>query len=229
MVVIFSPKSFTHCYRLRMMKSEDFARPKLRSRGAATLKWPIFLGTLIVYILFWKCNKLTSFNLQQTLLSVPSAEHARKWSAYYTSQTHFVGQGLSQARWTEAKWKEFGITDTRIDSYDTLVPKPTGHQRLALFRGDQILYEVPLVDDITTKGTATNDSFLPAYIGFSTNGNISAAYVFCNFGSQEDFQDLRRANVDVAGKIGIIKLANASPYLSLRNLEVFRGEQLDNA
>jgi N-acetylated-alpha-linked acidic dipeptidase len=193
------------------------------------LKWPLLLGSFVVYILFWECCRFSAFNLQQSLLSVPSAEHVRNWSAYYTSEAHFVGQGLSQAQWTEARWKEFGIADTRIASYSTLVPVPTGHQRLALLRGDEVLYEAPLVDDFTTEGSATNASFLPAYLGFSANGNMSASYVFCNFGSAEDFQDLKRANVDAAGKIGIIKLANASPYLRLRNLEVFRGEQLANA
>ncbi|EHK46107.1 hypothetical protein TRIATDRAFT_292285 [Trichoderma atroviride IMI 206040] len=212
-----------------MGKSDIPSRPKLRPRAAVALKWPILLGTLLVYIICWKCHKFSSFNLQQTLLSVPSAEHVRNWSAYYTSEAHFVGQGLSQARWTEARWKEFGITDTQIASYNTLVPKLTGHQRLALLRGDEVLYEAPLIDDVTTKGPAGNTSFLPAYLGFSTNGNISASYVFCNFGSAEDFQDLKRANVDATGKIGIIKLANTSPYLRLRNLEVFRGEQLTNA
>lgn len=211
------------------MKSVVSSRPRPESRGAATLKWPILLGSLVIYILFWNCNKFSSFNLQQTLLSVPSTEHVRNWSAYYTAEAHFSGQGLSQARWTEARWKAFGIADTQIASYDILVPVPTGHQRLALFRGDEVLYEAPLVDHVTAKGLAANASFLPAYLGFSANGNISGSYVFCNFGSEEDFQDLERANIDAAGRIGIIKLANGSPYLRLRNLEVFRGEQLANA
>lgn len=212
-----------------MVKSEASSRPKRRPRRAVELKWPILLGSLAVYILFWKFYKRSAFNLQQTLLSVPSAEHVRNWSAYYTSEAHFVGQGLSQAKWTEAKWREFGITDTQIASYNTLIPVPKGHQRLALLHGDEVLYEAPLVDDITTKGRDTNASFYPAYLGFSGNGNISASYIFCNFGSAEDFQDLKRANIDAAGKIGIIKLANVSPYLRLRNLDVFRGEQLANA
>ncbi|KAL7917465.1 hypothetical protein ACQKWADRAFT_325719 [Trichoderma austrokoningii] len=211
------------------MKSDFSSHPSIRRRGVVASKWPIFLGFLAVYILCWKFNQFSSFDLQRTLLSVPSTEHVRNWSAYYTAEPHFSGQGLSQARWTESKWKEFGIIDTRIASYNTLVPKPTGHQRLALLRGDEVLYEAPLVDDINTNGLAMNTSFLPAYLGFTANGNISASYVFCNFGSAEDFQDLKRANVDVKGKIGIIKLANISPYLHLRDLAVFRGVQLANA
>lgn len=195
------------------------------------MRWSIFLCSLFIYIYYWSYSKLhvSSFNLQQTLLSVPSTEHARNWSAYYTTGAHFVGQGLSQARWTEARWKEFGIANIRIDSYDTHVPTPTSHQRLALLRGGQVVYEAPLVDDVTTKNLAANTSFMPAYLGFSPNGNISGSYVFCNFGSEQDFQDLERANINVTGKIGIIKLANGSPYLRLQHLETFRGTQLSNA
>ncbi|KAL6892076.1 hypothetical protein GGI43DRAFT_195312 [Trichoderma evansii] len=211
------------------MKFDVSSRSRLWPRGAITLR-PILLCSIVTCIYYyWSCIKFSTFNLQQTLLSVPSAEHARNWSAYYTAETHFVGQGLSQARWTEARWKEFGITNTRIDSYDAQVPVTTGHQRLALLRGNQVVYEASLVDDLTTKDPAANTSFLPAYLGFSHNGNISGSYVFCNFGSEEDFQDLERANIDVKGKIGIIKLAAGSAYLRSRHLENFRGSQLANA
>ncbi|KAH8125014.1 hypothetical protein LI328DRAFT_167869 [Trichoderma asperelloides] len=212
------------------MKFDTPPQSRPRPRGAATLRWPILLSSLVVvYIYYWSHSRFSSFNLQQTLLSVPSTKHVRNWGAYYSTGAHFCGQGLSQAQWTEARWKEFGITNTRILSYDTQVPAPTGHQRLALLRGDHVVYEAPLVDHITTNGPAANSSFLPAYLGFSTNGNISGSYVFCNFASEEDFQDLERANVDVAGKIGIIKLANGSPYLRAKHLEVFRGAQVANA
>lgn len=189
----------------------------------------MLLGSLIICTYYWSCSKFLSFNLQQTLLSVPSAEYVRKWSAYYTSEAHFSGQGLSQARWTEAKWKEFGITNTRIFSYDTQLPALTGHQRLALLRGNRVIYEAPMMDDVTAKGPAANTSFLPAYFGFSANGNISGSYVFCNFGSEEDFQDLERGSINVVGKIAIIKLATASPYLRFHHLEISRGAQLVNA
>lgn len=211
------------------MKLDVSSRSRLWPRGAITLRWPILLGSLAVYIYFWSCSKFSTFNLQQTLLSVPSTEHVRNWSAYYTAEAHFAGQGWGQARWTEARWKEFGIANTRIVSYDAQVPVTMGHQRLALLRGNEVVYEAPLVDYITAQGPAANTSFLPAYLGFSPNGNISGSYVFCNFGSEEDFQDLERANVDVKGKIGIIKLAAGSAYLRSRHLENFRGNQLTNA
>lgn len=177
----------------------------------------------------WYCGKHlnvvtpSTFDLHQTLLSVPSPEHARNWSAYYTSETHLAGQGWEQALWTQAKWKEFGVQNTTISSHDTRLPMPTNEQRLALFENDRVLYEAPLVDANTSAG------FVPAYFGFSANANISGSYVFCNFGSPEDFEALNENNVSLAGNIGIIKLGTATPYVREQNLSLFRALSVHNA
>ncbi|XWX00326.1 hypothetical protein V2A60_008346 [Cordyceps javanica] len=164
-----------------------------------------------------------SFDLHQTLLSVPSAERAREWSAYYTNSSHLAGQGWEQAKWTAAKWREFGLPDVKIASYDADLPVPRAeNQRLALLRGDKVLYEAPLVDN-------TNASFAPAYFGFSPSVNITAGFVYCNFGSEADFDEIARSNISVVGKLGIMKLANASPTLKASGLDIFRGIQVSNA
>ncbi|KAI0123698.1 hypothetical protein BJ170DRAFT_586482 [Xylariales sp. AK1849] len=207
------------------MKLDASSQPTLRRRGANTWTWSMLLGPLVFYTYWRNTSKISSFNVHQTLLSTPSSEHVRNWSAYYTTGTHFIGQGLTQAQWTETRWKQFGIIDTRILSYDTETPLPTGDQRLALLQDGQVLYEAPMVEDTMENGT----NFIPAYFGFSANTNISGSYVFCNFGSEEDFEDLARANISVAGKIGIVKLGNVSPYLRSQGLEIFRGSQAENA
>ncbi|KAJ5437467.1 Dethiobiotin synthase BioD [Penicillium cf. griseofulvum] len=186
-------------------------------------KWPLLLLGPILYYTFQRFKNGVDFNLDQTLLSVPSAEHARNWSAFYTTGTHLPGQGLEQAQWTEEKWKEFGLSDSQILSYDTDLPTVIGQQRVALFQDSNVLYEAPLVD-----GQNDPQDFAPAYFAFSTNGNISASYVFVNFGGKEDFEALARANVSVEGKIAVLKLADVSPYLLERGINIFRGEQIKN-
>jgi N-acetylated-alpha-linked acidic dipeptidase len=187
------------------------------------------IGILVLfsYYCYWGTTSRivtpSTFDLRQTLISVPSYEHARNWSAFYTSETHLASQGWKQAQWTQAKWKEFGVTNTTISSHDTQLPLPTNHQRLALLENDQVLYEASLVDDNTSAG------FVPAYFGFSVNANISGSYVFCNFGSKEDFEALAQRNVSLSGNIGIIKLGNASPYVREKNLSIFRALSVANA
>lgn len=214
------------------MKLDTLPQSKApRPKGPRAPRWSaLIIGVFVFFSYKWYCDKHhpiivapPTFDLQQTLLSVPSPEHARNWSAYYTSETHLAGQGWEQALWTQAKWKEFGIENTSISSHDTRLPMPTNEQRLALLKNDQVLYEAPLVD------ANTSDGFVPAYFGFSANANISGSYVFCNFGSPEDFEALAENNVSLSGNIGIIKLASATPYIREQNLSLFRALPLRNA
>jgi N-acetylated-alpha-linked acidic dipeptidase len=76
---------------------------------------------------------------------------------------------------------------------------------VALLHGSNVLYEAPFVN--------TGEEYLPAWYGFSANGNITAPYVFANFGYEEDFEALVQANVSLTGKIAMLKIADVSPYL----------------
>ncbi|TGJ86277.1 hypothetical protein E0Z10_g2481 [Xylaria hypoxylon] len=214
------------------MKLDAFSQPiPLRPKSPRTLRrWSAFIiGILVLfsYYCYWgtapRIVAPSTFDLHQTLISVPSYEHVRNWSAYYTSETHVAGQGWKQAQWTQAKWKEFGVTNTTISSHNTQLPLPTNNQRIILLENDRVFYEPSLVDANTSAG------FIPAYFGFSVNANISGSYVFCNFGSEEDFETLAQHNVSLAGNIGIIKLGNASPYVREKNLSIFRALSVINA
>ncbi|KAJ5936414.1 PA domain-containing protein [Penicillium verhagenii] len=169
----------------------------------------------------WNGPKLSLPDLIQLLLSVPSAEYIRESSAYYTSKPHFSGQGLEQAQWTQTQWKSYGIADTQIFSYDAHLPAPTDHQRLALVRDSEVLYEAPLRD--------SENGFYPAFYSFVTNSNITAPYIFANFGADDDYQDLVSNNVSLEGKIAVLKSADASSYLQLHHLGMSREVQIRNA
>ena len=173
--------------------------------------------------------------LTELLLNIPDASKAREWSQYYTSESHLPGQGRSQAEWTHAKWHEFGLPDTKIVSYDTDGFYYPNGQRLALLdldgsQREQVLYEAALVEDPALVNKPKGEvPFCPAFFGASVDGNVTAPYVFANFGAEEDYQALIQANVSFEGKIGIIKAVQISPYLALHNLSEFRGAQMQRA
>jgi N-acetylated-alpha-linked acidic dipeptidase len=173
--------------------------------------------------------------LQHLLLSVPNGGKAREWSTYYTSESHLPGQGLRQGEWTRDKWEEFGILDTEITAYEAYLTYASG-QRLAVLDLDkphaqQVLFEAALVEDpAETQNQAKGpEPFAPGYHGFSASGNVTAPYVFANFGAKEDFQTLVQANVSLEGKIAIVKAAQLSQYVEQHNFTMFRGEQVFNA
>ncbi|KAJ5503431.1 Peptidase M28 [Penicillium fimorum] len=163
--------------------------------------------------------------LQQILLNVPSAEKAREWSKYYTAGPHLGGKNLSQALWTMEKWKEFGVEDTGLAAYDIYINYPLDH-RLALLKttGDksEVTFEATLEEDVLEEDpTSGLPDRVPVFHGYSASGNVTAQYVYVNFGTYGDFEDLVNANVTLEGKIAIAKYG-----MNFRGLKVKRAQEL---
>ncbi|KAJ5986867.1 hypothetical protein N7451_011232 [Penicillium sp. IBT 35674x] len=68
--------------------------------------------------------------------------------------------------------------------------------------------------------------FYPAFYSFVTNASISAPYIFANFGADNDYNDLVKNIVSLAGKIAVLKSADASSYLRSLHLEMSREVQI---
>ena len=163
--------------------------------------------------------------LQQLLLETPSAEKAREWSAYYTAGPHLAGKNLSQAVWTLEKWKEFGIEDTSLNAYELYLNYPLDH-RLALLKKSgektEVTFEATLEEDVLKEDpTSGLDDRVPVFHGYSASGNVTAPFVYVNFGTYKDFEDLVNANVSLEGKIAIVKYGRI-----FRGLKVKRAQEL---
>ena len=163
--------------------------------------------------------------LQETLRDTPSAAKAREWSRYYTAGPHLAGKNLSQAIWTRERWQEFGVQDTNIVAYDLYLNYPRDH-RLALLKKSgnktEVSFEASLEEDVLaedhTSGLADR---VPTFHGYSASGNVTAQFVYANFGSFQDYQDLVNANISLKGKIAIVKYGGM-----FRGLKVKRAQEL---
>ncbi|OCK73391.1 Zn-dependent exopeptidase [Lepidopterella palustris CBS 459.81] len=181
---------------------------------------------------------VTYEELQKILLTTPDAAKARDWSKYYTSGPHLAGKNLSQAIWTKERWQEFGVSNTLIVDYDVYVNYPIGH-RLALYEKDKqskkdntvggenkdtwsVKYEAVLEEDVLDEdGTSGLSDRIPTFHGYSASGNVTAPYVFVNYGTYKDFEELLAANVSLSGKIALIKYGGI-----FRGLKVKRAQEL---
>ena len=172
----------------------------------------------------WPESAGVSFeDLQGILLETPSGVKARDWSKYYTAGPHLAGKNLSQALWTRELWQRFGVPQTEIATYEIYINYPNGH-RLALLQerqvdnetrdfGDQlagqaleVVYECSLEEDVLKEDPTTGlPDRVPTFHGYSASGNVTAQFVFVNFGTYEDFEDLVTANISLQGKIAVAK------------------------
>ena len=170
-------------------------------------------------------NGLAYDQLQQILIETPSAAKIREWSSYYTAGPHLAGKNLSQALWTMEKWQEFGVEDSSIATYEIYMNYPLDH-RLALLKksGDktEVTFEATLEEDeLEEDPTSSLPDRVPAFHGYSASGNVTAQYVYANFGTYDDYEDLLKANITLKGKIAIVKYGGI-----FRGLKVKRAQEL---
>lgn len=163
---------------------------------------------------------ITFQELQALLFATPNEEKARAWSEYYTAGPHLAGKNLSQAIWTREKWEEFGIK-SEIVAYDVYINYPLSH-RLALLKGDKVKYECSLEEEaIDDDPTTSLKDRIPTFHGYSASGNVTASYVYVNYGTFQDFEDLLAANISLKGKIALAKYGGI-----FRGLKVKRAQEL---
>ncbi|KAI9823249.1 MAG: hypothetical protein M1826_000192 [Phylliscum demangeonii] len=179
-------------------------------------------------------SRLSHADLLEVVSSTPSEERLREWSRYYTSGPHLAGKNLSQAMWTRDRWREFGISDVKIVQYDVYLNYPLGHRLALLEREDSavgedtaarswhVKYEASLEEDaLEEDGTSALQERIPTFHGYSASGNVTASYVYVNYGTYEDFADLESANISLAGKIALARYGR-----NFRGLKVKRAQEL---
>ncbi|KAM7222915.1 hypothetical protein V8F06_001813 [Rhypophila decipiens] len=174
-------------------------------------------------------SKVSYDELRQIILDTPSREKAREWSKYYTSGAHLAGKNYSQAAWTRDMWEEFGVK-SNIITYDVYINYPKDH-RLALLekKGEdeaasswKVAFEASLVEDVLDKDpTSGLKESIPTFHGYSASGNVTGPLVYVNYGTFQDFEDLRKANVSLEGKVAIARYGGI-----FRGLKVKRAQEL---
>ncbi|KAL9004026.1 MAG: hypothetical protein Q9188_003139 [Gyalolechia gomerana] len=172
--------------------------------------------------------------LQDVLLGTPDEAKAKEWSQYYTSGPHLAGKNLTQALWTRERWQGFGVSDSSIVTYDAYINYHQDH-RLALLETKSgtheesttekeytIKYECKMEEDVLDKDPTTGlETRVPTFHGYSASGDVTAQYVYVNFGTYWDYDDLVKANITLEGKIAIAKYGRG-----FRGLKVKRAQQL---
>lgn len=206
-------------------------------------------GSYLPWYSPYKNKGLSYKELTEVLLETPKPEKAREWQQYYTAGPHLAGKNLSQAEWTRDRWEEFGVKSGIVD-YDVYLNYPLGH-RLALLKrvGEEktafadgreaelvpsrkdtannqgayeVKYECSLEEDALPEDPTTGlDNRVPTFHGYSASGNVTAQYVYVNFGTYQDFEDLVQANVTLKGNIAIAKYGRI-----FRGLKVKRAQDL---
>ncbi|KAJ0162306.1 putative glutamate carboxypeptidase [Colletotrichum tanaceti] len=171
---------------------------------------------------------ITHEEVQKILFEVPSSEKAEEWSKYYTAGPHLAGQNYSQALWTKEKWESWGI-QSDIVSYDVYLNYPIDHSLSLLSKSKddeesswKVEFKAALEEDVLEEDPSSGlEDRVPTFHGYSASGNVTGSFVFVNYGTYQDYEDLVKANVSLEGKIIIAKYGGI-----FRGLKIKRAQEL---
>ncbi|KAJ1948736.1 Vacuolar protein sorting-associated protein 70, partial [Linderina pennispora] len=165
-----------------------------------------------------------NFDAGKAFVAIPSTERLRENLWYYTSGTHVAGINRTQAVYTRDYFRDQGI-HAEIAEYYPWLNYPVD-QRVALFNATtgQVYFEAGLKEDVIPDDPASEDpNNLPAFHGYSADGNVTGQLVYANYGSHEDFKALKAAGISVKDKIVLVRYGDV-----FRGLKVY-GAELDGA
>lgn len=186
-------------------KTEYYQPAKFRGSGLKFAKYA--LAAFAGYVCWTKLTiseTVAEVAPELIVLDALKDNFAGNWSEKYTLESHLAGTNYGLVEWTRAKFEEYGLSAT-VDTYDIYVSYPDSHD-LKLYEDGELVYTAPLKEDeIEEDSTSGGEGLVPTFLSYAANGNVTAEYVYVNYGSQEDFAKLSELGINVTGKIAVAR------------------------
>jgi N-acetylated-alpha-linked acidic dipeptidase len=147
--------------------------------------------------------------LERQYRLVPSPTTSREELRRLTSEAHIAGspEDYATAIYVRDLMRSFGLA-SELKEYQVLLPYPrtpsivelVSPRRERLQVRENVLREDP---------TSSSRKIVPLYNGYGAAGDITAPLVYVNYGLPNDYEALRKAGVDVKGKIALARYGNS--------------------
>src|SRR5438046_3748330 len=147
--------------------------------------------------------------IEDQFRAAPSAATAREELRRLTSEAHIAGspEDYATAVYVRDQMRGFGL-NSEIKEYSVLLSFPrtpsivelVGARRERLQVRENALAEDP---------TSSSRKIVPLYNGYSAAGDVTAPLVYVNYGLPPDYEAVKKAGIDVKGKIVIARYGNS--------------------
>ncbi len=144
-------------------------------------------------------------------MAVPDAKLAGEHLKELTKAPHWASspEDYATAEYVASKFKAAGL-QTQIVPYKVLLNKPVKIEITAVTASGKQLMAGPTPEHVNPDeygGDPFQDDprILPAFNGSSASGDVTADAVYANYGTLEDFRQLKKLGVDIKGKIVLVR------------------------
>jgi N-acetylated-alpha-linked acidic dipeptidase len=147
--------------------------------------------------------------LEDQFRAVPSAANAREELRRLTAEAHLAGspEDYATAIYVRDQMRSFGL-DSELKEYQVLLPSPRTPSIVELVAPRRERLQVR-EDIVSEDPSSSSKKIVPLFNGYGASGDITAALVYVNYGLPPDYEAMKKAGVDVKGKIVIARYGNS--------------------
>ncbi|HMJ25260.1 MAG TPA: M28 family metallopeptidase [Pyrinomonadaceae bacterium] len=146
---------------------------------------------------------------EQQFRAVPSAANAREELRRLTIEAHIAGspEDYATAIYVRDQMRSFGL-DSELKEYQVLLPSPRTPTIVELIapRRERLQVRENVVPD---DPSSSSKKIVPLFNGYGASGDLTAPLVYVNYGLPPDYEALKKAGVDVKGKIALARYGNS--------------------
>ncbi len=146
---------------------------------------------------------------EEQFRAVPLPNSAREHLRILTREPHIAGtkEDYATAIYVRDQLRSYGIA-AELKEYDVWLNYPNAPSIVELIttRRQRLNIQEPVVPG---DPTSSHPQITPLFNGYAASGDVTAPVVYANYGLPDDYDDLKKAGVDVKGKIVIVRYGNS--------------------
>src|SRR5215212_3426022 len=146
---------------------------------------------------------------EEVFRAIPNQKSAREHLRRLTLEPHIAGtkEDYATAIYVRDQLRSYGLT-ADLKEYEVWLNYPKSPSVLELIttrRQPLSVREAVIPGD----PTSSHPKISPLFNGYSAMGDVTAQVVYANYGLPPDYEELKKAGVDVKGKIVIVRYGNS--------------------
>src|SRR5262245_16409947 len=146
---------------------------------------------------------------EEQFRAVPNSKSAREHLRRLTLEPHIAGtrEDYNTAVYVRDQLRSYGLT-AELREYEVWLNYPNAPTVLELIttRRQKLSTQEAVVPG---DPTSSNPKITPLFNGYSASGDVTAPVVYANYGLPPDYEELKKAGVNVKGKIVIVRYGNS--------------------
>ncbi|KAL8898261.1 MAG: hypothetical protein Q9207_006794 [Kuettlingeria erythrocarpa] len=180
--------------------------------------WLFFISDLFAIGSRRMTNMFNPDNLRAYVQGHIDADKIRLNLQHATQFDHIAGTegNYLLAKWVETSYQLAGLESVGLERFDVYLNYPKkGGRRVAIINPPELAWEAKIEEELAYPPEFQAIQTM-VFHGHSKTGNVTGPLIYANYGSRQDFQDLRDKGIDMKGSIALVRYYGSQPDRSLK-------------